>query len=142
MLFRSDRYVQAQIREGFAAAGVGPSSIAFTARVDDRAAHLDFYNQVDIALDPVPFNGCTTTFEALWMGVPVLTRTSGRMMGRMGASILSAAGLEDLIAEDDATFVAKGLELVAATDRRQMLRQDLRRRLRVSRLIEIGRAHV
>lgn len=131
-----DRYVQAQIREGFAAAGVGPSSIAFTARVDDRAAHLDFYNQVDIALDPVPFNGCTTTFEALWMGVPVLTRTSGRMMGRMGASILSAAGLEDLIAEDDATFVAKGLELVAATDRRQMLRQDLRRRLRVSRLID------
>lgn len=70
------------------------------------------------------------------MGVPVLTRTSGRMMGRMGASILSAAGLEDLIAEDDAAFVSKGLELVAATDRRQMFRQDLRRRLRVSRLID------
>ncbi len=131
-----DRNVQARICQGFVAAGVDGAAIDFLARIDDRGAHLDAYCQIDIALDPVPFNGCTTTFEALWMGVPVLTRTSGRMMGRMGASILSAANLSDLVAEDNGSFLAKGIELAAAREKRQMFRRELRHRLRASRLVD------
>ncbi len=131
-----DRSIQDRIRREFAAHGVRADALDFSTRVDSRETHLDTYRDIDIALDPVPFNGCTTTFEALWMGVPVLSRTAGRMMGRMGASILSAAGLPDLVAEDDAGFLENGRVLVAADERRRALRQELRQRLTASRLTD------
>lgn len=134
-----DRGLQTRIRQAFVAAGASDAAIDFVSRVDDSSVHLDAYRDVDIALDPIPFNGCSATFEALWMGVPVLSRTSGHMMGRMGASILTAAGLGDLVTDDDDAFVTKGLQLAAAHERRQTLRQDLRSRLRASRLVD-GRA--
>ena len=131
-----DRSVQARIRGEFAAHGVDTAALDFSTRVDSRETHLDAYRDIDIALDPIPFNGCTTTFEALWMGVPVLSRTAGRMMGRMGASILSAAGLPDLVSEDDTAFHEKGRVLAIAGERRRQLRQELRPKLLASRLTD------
>ena len=67
--------------------------------------HLALYHQVDIALDPFPYNGTTTTCEALWMGVPVVTLRGDRHAGRVGASLLSQIGLTDLIANSVEEYV-------------------------------------
>ena len=63
------------------------------------------YHRVDIALDPFPYNGTTTTCEALWMGVPVVTLRGGRHAGRVGASLLSQIGLPNLIANSVEEYV-------------------------------------
>jgi protein O-GlcNAc transferase len=75
------------------------------------AEHLALYNSIDIALDPFPFTGSTTTFESLWMGVPVVTLTTPAPAGRWSASILRTLGQEELIAgmEDDYVRIATGL---------------------------------
>ena len=72
-----------------------------------RARHLEILSRVDVALDPFPFNGCTTSFEALWMGVPVVTLAGWPFIGRMGASFLTQIGLPDLIAATPDEYVAK-----------------------------------
>jgi predicted O-linked N-acetylglucosamine transferase (SPINDLY family) len=80
-----------------------------------RAEHYDFlagYAGVDIALDTFPYNGGTTTTEALWQGVPVLTTNGDRWAGRTSRSLLLAAGLGEWVAEDMAGFVAKGIALL------------------------------
>jgi predicted O-linked N-acetylglucosamine transferase (SPINDLY family) len=131
-----DPMVQAGIAGRFAEAGVDTARIDFRSDLDTRHAHLESYQEIDIALDPIPFNGCTTTFEALWMGVPVLSTTADRMMGRMGASILTAAGLAELVAKDADDLASIGARLVIDRARRTELRRDLRGRLRGSRLVD------
>lgn len=73
--------------------------------------HLDEYNEIDIALDTSPYNGTTTTLEALWMGTPVLTLTGKTHASRVSASILTAVGQEDLIASSVDEFAQKAAEL-------------------------------
>lgn len=90
--------------------------------------------EVDIALDPFPYCGGTTTLQALWMGVPVLTMQGGQFVSRMGASFMTAAGLPDWIAEDDAAYVAQAAAL--AQDRLALL--DLKRGLRARLLARPG----
>ena len=63
------------------------------------------YLQIDIGLDPIPYNGGTTTLQALWMGVPVLTLAGDNFCGRMGASIMHHAGLPDWIAETEDDYI-------------------------------------
>ena len=88
------------------------------------------FDDIDIVLDSVPYCGGTTTHQALWMGVPVVTMMGEGFAARMGASFLSAAGLTDLVATDDAGYLAVAEDL--ANDRARLA--DLRRNLR-SRLI-------
>jgi protein O-GlcNAc transferase len=87
---------------------------------------MQAYGEVDIALDPFPYCGGTTTLQALWMGVPVLTMQGGQFVSRMGASFMIAAGLPDWIAKDDAAYVAQAAAL--GQDRQALL--DLKRGLR------------
>ena len=87
---------------------------------------MQAYGEVDIALDPFPYCGGTTTLQALWMGVPVLTMQGGQFVSRMGASFMTAAGLPDWIAKDDAAYVAQAAAL--GQDRQALL--DLKRGLR------------
>jgi predicted O-linked N-acetylglucosamine transferase (SPINDLY family) len=81
---------------------------------------------VDIALDPFPYNGTTTTCEALYMGVPVVTLAGTMHPGRVGASLLSCIGLPDLVAKDEDDYIRIAAALAADEPRRIGLRRDLR----------------
>jgi predicted O-linked N-acetylglucosamine transferase (SPINDLY family) len=102
----------------------------------NSAAHLALYEQVDIALDPFPYNGTTTTCEALWMGVPVVTLKGDRHAARVGASLLTAAGMTDWIAGSADEYVEIATTLAADADALQTLRRSLRQRLAASALCD------
>ena len=128
--------VQAHYRALFAARGVAADRLVFAGGTPDRAHYLALLDGVDVALDPFPFNGCTTTFEALWMGVPVVTLAGGRFVGRVGAGILARVGLDELIARSAEDYVAAAAAIAADLPRRRALRDELRRRLAASPLCD------
>jgi protein O-GlcNAc transferase len=103
------------------------------------AAHLATYAQIDIALDPFPYNGGMTTLDALWMGVPVISLAGHQFVGRMGASVLSAAGLADLIAQSAEEYVAKAISLADDPERLARLRGGLREQMAQSPLCDGAR---
>lgn len=84
----------------FASNGIGPERIVLKAHTSSYTEHLKLYEEVDIALDTFPYNGTTTTCEALWMNVPVITYKGTSHASRVGASILSTVGLHQMVAED------------------------------------------
>jgi predicted O-linked N-acetylglucosamine transferase (SPINDLY family) len=94
---------------------------------------------VDIGLDPFPYNGTTTTCEALWMGAPVVTLRGDRHAGRVGASLLSQIGLTDLIAYSVEEYVEIALALAGNPGRLDDLHRALRLRMAASPLCD-GRA--
>jgi len=96
--------------------------------------HLDLYNRVDIGLDPFPYNGTTTTCEALWMGVPVVTLRGDRHSARVGASILTRVGLEELITVNEEEYVNRAVRLTCVYDRLKELRAGMRQRMLASPL--------
>ena len=83
------------------------------------------YNKVDIALDTFPYTGVTTTFEALWKGIPVITMAGHNFKSRCGESILKNAKLESLICSDSNDYINKTLKLVKDIDNLKILRTDL-----------------
>jgi predicted O-linked N-acetylglucosamine transferase (SPINDLY family) len=98
--------------------------------------HLPFYNRIDIALDTYPYHGTTTTCEALWMGVPVVTRAGASHVSRVGVSLLSAVGLPDLVANDADHYVQIAVDLAANPSRLAELRASLRMRMQQSPLMD------
>jgi predicted O-linked N-acetylglucosamine transferase (SPINDLY family) len=98
-------------------------------QVDDRGDHLARYGQIDIALDPFPYNGTTTTFEALGMGVPVVTLLGECMRARMSAAMLVKIGLPQLIARDEAEYVEIARQLASNPGELASLRAELRERV-------------
>jgi len=103
------------------------------------AAHLARYADIDIALDPFPYNGGTTTVESLWMGVPVLVRKGDRYVAHMGENILRNVGLDDWIAEDDTDYNRKAEAFAADLPTLAALRATLRDRLEASPLMDAPR---
>lgn len=95
----------------FAARGVNPAHINLLAFVDSEQEHLLLYNDIDICLDPFPYNGTTTTCEALWMGTPVITLAGDRHASRVGASILHSLDLNELICNSQDDYINKALNL-------------------------------
>jgi protein O-GlcNAc transferase len=87
------------------------------------------YADVDIALDPVPYNGGTTSLQAMWMGVPVLCKRGGHFVARMGASFMTAAGLPEWVAVDDEAYVAIAQRMAADRKALLALKKGLRQRL-------------
>ena len=73
--------------------------------------HLENYNNIDLALDTFPYNGVTTSFEAIWMGVPVLTMAGYNFNSRCGESINRNLGMQQLIAKDENDYVQKAIDL-------------------------------
>jgi len=89
-------------------------------------AMLGEYNEVDVVLDPLPYSGCTTTCDALSMGVPVVTRTGFHFAGRHATSLLTAAGFAAWIATSDDEFVQRASELAASAARNEVDRERIR----------------
>jgi predicted O-linked N-acetylglucosamine transferase (SPINDLY family) len=87
------------------------------------------YGDIDVALDPTPYNGGTTTLQALWMGVPVVALTGSNFVGRMGASFLNALGHPAWVAGDETEYVATAVRLardvVALRHSRALLREQM-----------------
>jgi predicted O-linked N-acetylglucosamine transferase (SPINDLY family) len=105
----------------------------------DAKDHMLLYNQVDIALDTFPYNGTTTTCEALWMGVPVITLEGETHASRVGTSILSNTGLEGLIAKDRNDYIKKACTLAQTPDRLTRLKSGLRKQVEASGFIDAKR---
>ena len=125
----------ASFRQNMTALFEGQGVQAERLRFEDvRGAHMPFYNEIDLSLDTFPQTGGTTTSEALWMGVPVVTLTGAAMFERLSTSILTNAGLEDLCARNEEEFMAIALKLAANAGRRQILRNSLRGVLKASPL--------
>jgi tetratricopeptide (TPR) repeat protein len=118
-------------QERFAAAGISADRLEFRGPVGLDLMMAE-YADVDIALDPFPYNGGTTSHQALWMGVPVISLRGRNFVSRMGASLLTAAGLEDWIAADERSYraiaIAKGRDRQALLDLKAGLREQLLQR--------------
>jgi len=115
--------------EIFSKCGISSDRIECASHMRAKQEHLALYNRVDIGLDPFPYNGTTTTCEALWMGVPVVALRGDRHSGRVGASLLTRVGLEELISETDEEYVGKAVALASDLNRLSELRAGMRERL-------------
>jgi protein O-GlcNAc transferase len=116
-------------RDMFAQHGVAPDRVDLLGGDPDLAAHLARYHDVDIALDPFPCNGGTTSCEALWMGVPVVTMAGDTFMGRQGVNYLTKLDLQDLIATTPDAYVDAAMRLAQDPERIAQLRGSLRHRV-------------
>jgi predicted O-linked N-acetylglucosamine transferase (SPINDLY family) len=126
--------VERSIRAAFA--GIDPARVTLIDWIDDPAGHLAAYGRIDVALDPFPYAGTTTTCEALWMGVPVVTLAGARHAARVGASLLRCLGLAELVARDVDDYVAHAAALARNAARRAELRSGLRARMLASPLTD------
>ena len=98
--------------------------------------HFAQYNKIDIALDTFPYNGTTTTCEALYMGVPVITILGDRHCSRVSASLLNAVGLGELVAKDEQEFVKIAAGLASNAQKLSDLKLNLRERMKNSSLMD------
>jgi predicted O-linked N-acetylglucosamine transferase (SPINDLY family) len=114
---------------------IAPERVAFVGRVA-LSKYFRTYNHVDIALDTFPYAGGTTTCDALWMGVPVVTLAGRTAIGRAGVSILSNAGLPELIAQSPEEYIRIATDLASDLPRLAALRSTLRQRLLTSPLMD------
>ncbi len=131
MMTTQCRATDARLRAGFAAAGVPPARVRFVGR-SAVAEYLQRYDAIDVALDPVPFVGHTTTLDAAWMGVPTVTRAGDCYAHRYGGSALRAVGLADLVAESDDAYVRAAVSLATDGPRLARVRAALREAVRAS----------
>lgn len=132
----ADAAVRERIAARFGRYGIDPQRLSLEGQTLTMGEHLARYADIDIALDTFPYNGATTTCQALWMGVPVVSVTGTTHAGRMGLSILSAACLGELLADEHAGYVALAAALARDRAHLRALRAKLRPRLRTSPLMD------
>jgi predicted O-linked N-acetylglucosamine transferase (SPINDLY family) len=118
----SDVSIRNMLLEKFAAHGIALERLRLIGQTS-RERHLAAYGEVDICLDPFPHGGGVSTWEALHMGVPVVTKIGNAVTKRLGGAILSAIGMNDWIATDDDEYVS--IARRANPDRLRMLRREL-----------------
>lgn len=124
----NDEATRTHFQNLFAEHGVPSMRLQFAGR-SPRNEYLAAYHAVDIALDPFPYNGGTTTVEALWMGVPVVTLRGDRFVARMGESIMTNVGLEECVTATKDAYIAKAVALGSDLPRLAELRRGLRSQL-------------
>jgi predicted O-linked N-acetylglucosamine transferase (SPINDLY family) len=135
----TDAGVQGRVRAAFEALGVAAERLELLGHTRGRAEHLALYGRVDIALDTFPYNGTTTTCEALWMGVPVVSLVGARHAARVGASLLTAAGLADWLADSPESYIAIARQRAADIATLATIRTSLRQQVGASPLYDAER---
>lgn len=128
--------VREALEERLARAGIELARVELLERTPDTVSHLALYHDVDIALDTFPYHGTTTTCEALWMGVPVVTLVGDRHMSRVGASLLTAIGHPEWCANERDGYVRIATELAGDIARLAAIRAGLRAELHASPLLD------
>lgn len=124
-----DNDIRALTSHRFARRGIAAERVDLLGQDADFSQHLALYGQIDIALDPFPYNGTTTTCEALWMGVPVVTLAGSRHAGRVGTSLLSGLDLGELIADTPERYLEIAANLAADHRRLDDISRSLRPRM-------------
>ena len=132
----SDPSTVEAVRLQFGGLGVAGDRIEFDGEDLSVARHMALYHRVDVALDTDPYNGTTTTCEALWMGVPVVTLAGRTHASRVGASLLGHLGLLEGIASSEDDYVSMACGFATDLPRLSDLRQELRQRMRESPLCD------
>ncbi len=125
---------RATTTERFRVHGIGSDRLLLEGR-SHAVDYLSAYGRVDIALDPFPYTGATTTIESLWMGVPVLTLSGDRLLARQSEGMLRALGMDDWVAASEADYLARAIRLAKAGETLQGLRSSLRERVETSPLM-------
>jgi predicted O-linked N-acetylglucosamine transferase (SPINDLY family) len=132
----ADRRTRERIQKGLAAHGVAPERVITVQQQLNLADHFAYYGNIDLGLDTIPYNGTTTTCEALWMNVPVVTMAGNMHIARVGASLLTNAGMPQLVAQTPDQFVDIATSLAKDTAALGALRKGLRARLVASPLMD------
>ncbi|MDD2467327.1 MAG: tetratricopeptide repeat protein, partial [Desulfobulbus sp.] len=123
----SDEPTRLSYLKPFLKQGIDPFRLEFLPAENRKKDHLALYGRIDISLDPFPYNGTTTTCESLWMGVPVITLCGDRHAERVGASLLSSVGLEELIAYDKEEYLRIACQLTSEPAKLARPRSSLRK---------------
>ncbi len=136
MIIKSRQMEEKSLRERylgyFQSVGITPDRITLLEVIQSLENHLQVYDQIDIALDTFPYNGTTTTCEAMWMGVPTMTFTGDRHAARVGASIMTHAGFIELVSDDLSSFKTYSIDLANNAEKLIELRADMRERMQQS----------
>lgn len=127
---------RADVTRRFAAHGVGADQLDLRPTSDEPRMFAE-YNEVDIVLDPLPYSGCTTTCDALSMGVPVVTRQGSNFAGRHATSLLSAAGFASWVTDDDDAFVRLATDLARSVTRDDCSRARIRAQFAASPVCDV-----
>jgi protein O-GlcNAc transferase len=135
----SDASTCKSVREMFSVKGIEESRIELLGWEPSSIGHLNIYNRVDIALDTFPYNGTTTTCEALWMGIPVVTLSGTAHASRVGVSLLSNIRHPEFIAKKPEEYVEKAVQLASDLTKLESVRQALRRSVALSPLTDVPR---
>jgi predicted O-linked N-acetylglucosamine transferase (SPINDLY family) len=130
---------QTRLSHWFEAQGIAAHRLELVPRTASRLTFLESYQRIDIGLDPFPYNGGTTTCEALWMGVPVVSLAGRTAVSRLGLSVLTNAGFPELVALSEGDYVGIATQLAHDLPRLAELRATLRLRMQASPLMDAPR---
>jgi predicted O-linked N-acetylglucosamine transferase (SPINDLY family) len=134
----ADAEVVEAIKKSFQSSGVNSDRLVFEGQTN-RMDYFNAYNKVDIALDPFPYPGGTTSVEGLWMGVPVIARKGNRFIAHNGETIAHNSGQSHWIAEDDDDYVRKAIDFSSNLSALALTRAGLRDQLLASPLCDARR---
>jgi predicted O-linked N-acetylglucosamine transferase (SPINDLY family) len=135
----ADAGIQEHTLRRFESQGVERHRLAVKRQTPSAAEHFRAYGAIDIALDPFPYAGGTTTAESLWMGTPVLTLKGKRFVSHMGESLVHNAGLDPWIADTPQDYVEKAKAFAADLPALAVLRASLRSQLLASPVCDAAR---
>ncbi len=133
-----DQLIRKNVIKRFTDHGISDERIILE-ESENREQYFAAYNRIDIALDPFPFTGGTTSVEGLWMGVPVLTLAGDSLVSRQGVGILINAGMEEWVANSKSEYIDKAATYASDFDKLATLRSNLRLQLLKSPLFDAQR---
>jgi len=131
----SEEQTLTNLRDRFAKKGVAADRLVILGSLP-VLEYFDAYNRADVCLDPFPFNGGTTGFDSIWMGVPFVTLRGDALHSRAGSNILKYVGLSDLVADTQSEYVEKAVALTRDLSLLRGYRANLRQRMQDSPLMD------